>query len=124
MNKEKAITYSLLTHIRNSGTLAKGPVDIFIPLIKRTLSKMNSRGIFKGKSLIEIKNTAKELYYRVTHLGRINSDLFKSNRFMCHAPLDELVQYRSAVVPSVEPEEVFVDVLLQVFPVAPGMHAP
>lgn len=63
MNKEKAITYSLLTHIRNTGTLAKGPIDIFIPLIKRTLSKMNSKGIFKGKSLLEIKNTANELYY-------------------------------------------------------------
>ncbi|WAC02354.1 hypothetical protein N7U66_01015 [Lacinutrix neustonica] len=62
MNKEKAITYSLLTHIRNFGTLVKGPIDIFIPLIKRTLSKMNSKGIFKGKSLLEIKNTANELY--------------------------------------------------------------
>jgi hypothetical protein len=63
MNKEKAITYSLLTHIRNTGTLAKGPIDIFTPLIKRTLSKMNSKGIFKGKSLLEIKNTANELYF-------------------------------------------------------------
>lgn len=62
MNKEKAITYSLLAHIRNTGTLAKGPIDIFIPLIKRVLSKMNSIGVFQGKSVIEIKNTAEELY--------------------------------------------------------------
>ena len=62
MNKERAITYSLLAHIRNSGTLAKGPIDIFIPLIKRALSKMNSAGIFKGKNLLEIKNTTDELY--------------------------------------------------------------
>jgi len=62
MNKERAITYSLLTHIRNTGTLAKGPIDIFTPLIKRALSKMNSRGIFQGKSLLEIQNTANELY--------------------------------------------------------------
>lgn len=61
-NKEKAITYSLLTHIRNTGTLAKGPIDIFIPLIKRALSKMNSIGVFQGKSLLEIKNTAHDLY--------------------------------------------------------------
>jgi hypothetical protein len=61
-NKDKAITYSLLTHIRNTGTLAKGPLDIFIPLIKRALSKMNSKGVFQGKSLLEIKNTANELY--------------------------------------------------------------
>ncbi|MCZ8145172.1 hypothetical protein [Flavobacterium sp.] len=62
MDKEKAITYSLLAHIRNTGTLAKGPIDIFIPLIKRALSKMNSLGVFQGKSIIEIKKTADELY--------------------------------------------------------------
>lgn len=63
MNKEKAITYSLLAHIRNTGTLAKGPLDIFIPLIKRALSKMNSLGVFQGKSILEIKKTADELYF-------------------------------------------------------------
>ncbi|MFV8465228.1 hypothetical protein [Flavobacterium sp. LB1P62] len=63
MNKEKALTYSLLAHIRNTGTLAKGPIDIFIPLIKRALSKMNSVGIYQGKSIIEIKKTADELYF-------------------------------------------------------------
>lgn len=63
MNKERAITYSLLAHIRNTGTLAKGPIDIFIPLIKRVLSKMNSNDVFQGKSVLEIKNVADELYY-------------------------------------------------------------
>lgn len=63
MNKERAITYSLLAHIRNTGTLAKGPIDIFIPLIKRALSKMNSLGIFQGKSILEIKKTADDLYF-------------------------------------------------------------
>lgn len=63
MNKERAITYSLLAHIRNTGTLAQGPIDIFIPLIKRVLSKMNSNGVFQGKSVLEIKNVADELYY-------------------------------------------------------------
>jgi len=62
MNKERAITYSLLSHIRNTGTLAKGPIDIFIPLIKRTLSKMNSEGVFKGKSILEIKKASDKLY--------------------------------------------------------------
>lgn len=62
MIKDKAITYSLLAHIRNTGTLAKGPIDIFIPLIKRALSEMNYRGIYEGKSLIEIQNVAKEIY--------------------------------------------------------------
>jgi hypothetical protein len=62
MNKERAITYSLLSHIRNTGTLAKGPIDIFIPLIKRTLSKMNLEGVFKGKSILEIKKASDKLY--------------------------------------------------------------
>ncbi len=62
MNKERAITYSLLAHIRNTGTLAKGPIDIFIPLLKRALSKMNSLGVFQGRSILEIKKTADELY--------------------------------------------------------------
>ena len=80
MNKEKAITYSLLTHIRNTGTLAKGPIDIFIPLIKRTLSKMNSKGIFKGKSLLEIKNVANELYcidFPIPVLKKVLSEISK-----------------------------------------------
>jgi len=47
MSRDKALTYSLLTHIRNTGTLAKGPLDIFIPLIKRVLSKMDGKGIRK-----------------------------------------------------------------------------
>ena len=63
MNKERAITYSLLAHIRNTGTLVKGPIDIFIPLIKRVLSKMNLEGVFKGKNISEIKTVAENLYH-------------------------------------------------------------
>ncbi|MFD0797346.1 hypothetical protein ACFQZJ_07735 [Maribacter chungangensis] len=62
MNKERATTYSLLAHIRNTGTLAKGPIDIFIPLVKRALSYMNSNGVHKGKSILEIKTITDELY--------------------------------------------------------------
>ncbi|WP_162419341.1 hypothetical protein [Cyclobacterium roseum] len=62
MNKERAITYSLLAHIRNTGSLAKGPIDIFIPLVKRALSKMNFEGVFKGRSIIEIKTKTDSLY--------------------------------------------------------------
>ena len=62
MNRERATTYSLLAHIRNTGTLAKGPIDIFIPLVKKALSFMNSQGLNKGKSILEIKSTTDELY--------------------------------------------------------------
>lgn len=62
LNKERAITYSLLAHIRNTQDIAKGPIDFFVPLIKRALSKINKRGVFKGKSLFEIKEVADDLY--------------------------------------------------------------
>ncbi len=62
MIENKAITYSLLAHVRNSGTLMKGPVDVFIPLIKRTLHQLNSKGIFKGESILEIQSEANCMY--------------------------------------------------------------
>lgn len=62
MNENKAITYSLLAHVRNTGTLMKGPIDAFVPLIKRTLYKLNSKGILKGKSIQEIHLESQNLY--------------------------------------------------------------
>jgi len=55
MEINKAITYSLLSHIRNSGTLIKGPLDIFVPLVKRTLYFLFKDGITKGQSIFEIQ---------------------------------------------------------------------
>ncbi len=62
MNRERAITYSLLSHIRNNGTLAKGPIDIFIPLVKKSLSSLNNQGIFQGESILEIKKETDKMY--------------------------------------------------------------
>lgn len=62
MIENKAITYSLLAHIRNSGILMNGPIDVFVPLIKRVLHKLNNKGIFKGESLMEIQCEAREMY--------------------------------------------------------------
>jgi hypothetical protein len=62
MIENKAITYSLLAHIRNSGTLMKGPVDVFVPLIKRTLHQLNNKDIFKGESILEIQSEANSMY--------------------------------------------------------------
>ncbi|GLB53050.1 hypothetical protein NBRC110019_20900 [Neptunitalea chrysea] len=64
MNKDKdrAIAYSLLAYIRNSGTLIKGPLDIFKPLVKRAISIMNHRGIYQGESIIEIKKEFDEIF--------------------------------------------------------------
>lgn len=62
MKENRAVTYSLLAHIRNTGTLIKGPIDAFVPLIKRALHILNQRGVFKGKSILEIQKLSKELY--------------------------------------------------------------
>lgn len=62
MTENKAITYSLLAHVRNSGTLIRGPIDPFIPLIKRALYKLNSKGVLSGKSIKEIHDISTELY--------------------------------------------------------------
>lgn len=60
--KDRALTYSLLAHIRSKGQLVSGPISVFIPLIKRTLSKLNEKGIFSGKSIMEIKLAADSSY--------------------------------------------------------------
>lgn len=60
--KERALTYSLLAHIRSKGQLVSGPISVFSPLIKRTLSKLNESGIFSGKSITEIKVEADASY--------------------------------------------------------------
>ena len=60
--KQRALTYSLLAHVRGKGNLVGGPIQVFVPLIKRTLSKLNDNGVFSGKSIVEIKTLADELY--------------------------------------------------------------
>lgn len=60
--KERALTYSLLAHIRTKGQLVRGPIEVFIPIIKRALSKLNEKGIYSGKSITEIKEEADRLY--------------------------------------------------------------
>ena len=60
---KKAITYSLLAHIRNTGTLSKGPLDIFVPLVKKALHFMNyNKGQYKGESLMEIHDVIVNTY--------------------------------------------------------------
>lgn len=62
MDQKKAVTYSLLAHIRNSASLVEGPIDIFIPLIKKALSQMNNDHIYSGKNIQEINEYAQKLF--------------------------------------------------------------
>lgn len=60
---KKAVAYSLLAHVKTSGILADGPVDIFIPLVKKGLHFMNTnKGQYKGETISEIKNIIEENY--------------------------------------------------------------
>jgi hypothetical protein len=40
----------------------KGSVDVFVPLIKRTLHQLNNKDIFKGESILEIQSEANCMY--------------------------------------------------------------
>lgn len=62
MKNTRIVTYSLLAHINNTGTLSKGLLEIFIPLAKRALSILNNEGTFSGKSITEIQSKINELY--------------------------------------------------------------
>ena len=96
--QERALTYSLLAHIRSKGQLLNGPIELFVPLIKRTLSKLNEKGVYSGKSILEIKNEADALYSidfpipvlrtilskianEVNSNGEKHFDLFQDNSF-------------------------------------------
>ena len=39
MKNKKIVTYSLLAHINNTGTLSKGLIEIFVPLAKREIGR-------------------------------------------------------------------------------------
>ncbi len=52
---KRAVTYSLLAHINNSKTLAKGQLDIFVPIVKKGLHFLcNQSQQPKGESIKEI----------------------------------------------------------------------
>lgn len=52
----RVTTYSLLAHINNGAGAGIADLgDIFVPLVKRSLAKMNKGVVTKGESLLEIK---------------------------------------------------------------------
>ncbi|GAA4390823.1 hypothetical protein [Hymenobacter koreensis] len=59
----RVTTYSLLAHINeNSGSGIQDLSDIFIPLVKSALAKMNKDFVTKGESLVEIKDFVDKEY--------------------------------------------------------------
>lgn len=60
---KRAITYSLLAHINNSGKLSKGPLDIFVPVVKKGLHVLCAGGKKpKGQSIKEIADIILEVF--------------------------------------------------------------
>lgn len=54
---KRAVTYSLLAHINNSKSLAKGQLDIFVPIVKKGLHFLcNQSQQPKGESIKEISD--------------------------------------------------------------------
>lgn len=56
------MTYSLLAHINNKSNADSNYEDIFIPLVKRGLSKMCAAGQYKGDDINDIRRHIDELY--------------------------------------------------------------
>lgn len=52
--QKRAMAYSFLAHIRENGTFADGPLDIFIPIVKNAMSELYPDGQVSGASLLEI----------------------------------------------------------------------
>lgn len=52
--QKRATAYSLLAHIKTNKTLASGPIDIFVPIVKNALSELYPDGTVKGGNISEI----------------------------------------------------------------------
>ena len=61
---KRAITYSVLAHIKNSGgLLAEGPLDVFMPLVKKCLHYLNAeQNQYKGAHTNEIRAEIEKQY--------------------------------------------------------------
>lgn len=61
--QKRAIAYSLLAHIRTSGSFAGGPLDIFAPIVKNILHEVFADGTSsKGENLQELGDAIFERY--------------------------------------------------------------
>ncbi len=61
MNKNRVVTYSLLAHINNSDEGIKDLNDVFVPIVKRTISYLSQSGVNKGV-LQDIKQNVDRTY--------------------------------------------------------------
>lgn len=53
-SQKRAVAYSFLAHAHNTGTFAKGPLDVFIPIVQHALSELYPEGSAKGANISEL----------------------------------------------------------------------
>ena len=76
--QKRAIAYSLLAHIRTSGSFAGGPLDIFAPIVKNILQEVFADGTSsKGESLQELGDAIFERYNLVIPIPVLRNILVK-----------------------------------------------
>ena len=73
--QNRAIAYSVLAHIYDKGTLAHGPLDIFIPIVKNALSELYPLGVVKGNSMKEITDAIEKKFSLVIPISVLNNIL-------------------------------------------------
>lgn len=61
-SKKRAIAYSFLAHAHNLGTFAKGPLDIFIPIVQHALFELYPEGSAKGANVSELADAIEERF--------------------------------------------------------------
>jgi hypothetical protein len=62
MNNKKVAAFSLLAHINDNNIGIRSFQDIFIPIVKSALCKMNNEGVKSGQSITEIKGQVDKIF--------------------------------------------------------------
>jgi hypothetical protein len=122
IEKSKIITYSLLAHINNTGTLTEGLIEVFVPIVKRTLSSMSRDGITQGKNISEIqgliyqnhgldipipvlRNILIKIQHELIHANTIlilyDDDAFKLNQYL-FLDYEETIEQKQHEIETVE----------------------
>ncbi|TRX01379.1 hypothetical protein [Flavobacterium gawalongense] len=62
MHNKKIVAFSLLAHINDNNIGIKSFNDIYIPIVKSALCRMNMEGIKSGQSIMEIKKNVDKVF--------------------------------------------------------------
>lgn len=60
--QKRAIAYSFLAHIKTNGTFIKGPLDVFVPIVKYALSELYPEGTASGAHISEVSDSINDRF--------------------------------------------------------------